>query len=280
MKERPALHLWRGHTIHQRSMPFLHRFKYGLALIDIDIDRLDEADGQCALFSVDRPNLFSFNRRDHGDGLDTSLRPWAEHQFSQAGIDLGGGDIRLITFARHAFYKFAPISLWLGHGKDGRLKGILYEVNNTFGETHVYVAATPGETRHQHTADKVFHVSPFFDISGTYKFTLRASETDLQLIVATHKDGAQSHMATIAAKAKPATSGNFLSLAVTKPLSSLAVSIGIHWQALKLWLKGAKYHSKPKQSSVRTTIATQKPTVPESVQKNVAATAPRLERTA
>ena len=272
MKDSPALRLWRGHTIHQRSIPFAHRFKYGLALIDVDIDRLDQARRQCSLFSVDQPNLFSFNRRDHGSEENVDLRAWAVKQFERGGIELNGGSIRLVTFARHVFYKFAPISLWLGHDRDGSLKGILYEVNNTFGEKHVYVAPTPEGHRHVHSTDKTLHVSPFFDVSGVYKFTLRWSETDLRLIVATEIDGGQSHMATISAKARPATSRNFVSLALTKPLSSLAVSIGIHWQALKLWLKGAKYHSKPKQSSVRTTVATPKKTVPE--------TARRLEKTA
>ena len=272
MKENTALRLWRGHTVHQRSIPFSHRFKYGLALIDIDIDRLDDADQHCALFSVERSNLFSFDRKDHGDREKTDLRVWAEQQFEQAGVDLDGGPIRLITFPRHAFFKFAPISLWVGLDPTGTLKGILYEVNNTFGQTHVYAAATPDGTRHQHSADKVFHVSPFFDVSGAYQFTLRWGEADLRLIVATQKDGAQTHMATITAKAQPATSTNFLAIALTKPFSTIAVTFGIHWQALKLWLKGAKFHSKPKQSPVRTTIAKPTKTVPE--------TAPRLERTA
>nr|WP_197501440.1 DUF1365 domain-containing protein [Hyphomonas sp. Mor2] len=272
MKENTPLRLWRGHTVHQRSIPFGHRFKYGLALIDVDIDRLDEVDRQCSAFSVERSNLFSFDRKDHGERKPIDLRPWAERQFLHAGIDLEGGSIRLITFPRHAFYKFAPISLWLGHDPHGALKGILYEVNNTFGETHVYVAATPDESRHQHATAKTFHVSPFFDVTGTYQFTLRWSETDLRLIVATQTDAGQSHLATITAKAREATAANFISLAFTKPVSSLAVSFGIHWQALKLWLKGAKYHSKPKQSPVRTTIADPKKTVSE--------TATRLERTA
>lgn len=246
--------------MHQRSMPFVHRFKYGLALIDIDIDRLDQAGTISRLFGVDRPGLFGFRSRDHGarDGL--SLRPWAESQFLEAGLSLEGGEIRLITFPRHAFYKFAPISLWLGHGPDGDLRGILYEVNNTFGESHIYAAATPGTGRHQHDADKAFHVSPFFDVSGAYQFTLTSTESGLNLVIATYRDGAQSHVATIAAKARLASSAAFAHLAITKPLSSLMVSMAIHWQALKLWIKGAKYHSKPKQSSVRTTIARSKKT--------------------
>ncbi|MEP1142913.1 MAG: DUF1365 domain-containing protein [Henriciella sp.] len=256
MSEQPALQLLRGHTLHQRSVPFTHRFKYGLALIDIDIDRLDEADATASVFAVDRSGLFSFNRKDHGDRTNSPLRPWAETQFQEAGIDLRGGSIRLITFPRHAFYKFAPISLWLGHAPDGTLAGILYEVNNTFGETHVYAAATPDSLRNKHETDKAFHVSPFFDVSGAYEFTLKRTDNALSLIVATKKQGQQTHVATISAKAQPATTGAFVKLALTKPISSLTVSLAIHWQALKLWLKGAKYHSKPKQSSVRTTIAT------------------------
>ncbi|MEL7453637.1 MAG: DUF1365 domain-containing protein [Pseudomonadota bacterium] len=256
MTEQPALRLLKGHTVHQRSVPFTHRFKYGLGLIDIDIDRLNEAGKASPLFNIDKTGLFSFNRRDHAHGQKSDLRPWAEAEFKRAGIDMSRGAIRLVTFPRHAFYKFAPISIWLGHAADGALKGILYEVNNTFGETHIYAAATPDADRHTHATDKVFHVSPFFDVSGAYQFTLKWTDNGLNLVVASMKDGAQTHVATISAKAYSATTTGFLSLALGKPLSSLGVTAAIHWQALKLWIKGAKYHSKPKQSSVRTTIAT------------------------
>ena len=264
MTEIPALRLLKGHTVHQRSVPFTHRFKYDLALIDIDIDRLDEARKSSSLFGVDQVRLFSFNQRDHGDRNTAPLRPWAEAQFKNAGIELDRGPIRLITFPRHAFYKFAPISLWLSHDLTGALKGILYEVNNTFGETHIYGAATPEPIRNEHTTDKAFHVSPFFDISGAYQFTLKRTGDDLNLVIASMKDGQQTHVATISAKAQPATSAAFAKLAVTKPLASFGVTFGIHWQALKLWLKGARYHSKPNQSSVRTTTATSKNTAPQT----------------
>ena len=264
MTEQAALQILKGHTVHQRSIPFVHRFRYGLALIDLDIDRLDEADKQTGCFSVDRSGLFSFNRKDHGARRDAPLRPWAETQFQNAGVQLDGGAIRLVTFPRHAFYKFAPISLWLGHGPDGALRGILYEVNNTFGESHTYVAATPEPSKHQHGTDKVFHVSPFFDVSGIYEFTLKRTNEQLSLVVATKTDTGQSHVATISAKTVPATNAAFIGIALTKPFSTLGVTFAIHWQALKLWLKGAKYHSKPKQSSVRTTIATSRSAAPKT----------------
>ena len=210
----PALRLLKGHTTHQRSAPFMHRFKYGLALIDIDVDRLDEAAAQSALFGVDKSNLFSFNRRDHGERKSKDLRLWADRHFEGAGIELNGGAVRLVTFPRHAFYKFAPISIWLGHDPQGNLAGVLYEVNNTFGETHTYVASTPNTSRNRHIGDKQFHVSPFFDIR--------------------------------------------------RPISSLGVTFAIHWQALRLLLKGAKYHSKPKQSDARTTYTDTEKAAPEA----------------
>ena len=258
MPKLPALRLLKGHTIHQRTAPFKHRFKYSLTMIDIDIDRLDEASKQSVFFSIDRSNLFSFNRKDHGNRKDEALRPWAEQQFSEAGVVTTGCQIRLVTFARHVFYKFSPISLWLCFNSENQLSGILYEVNNTFGETHTYAATTPRSSRNRHIGDKVFHVSPFFDISGKYQFTLRVDDTQLSLIIATMHDGVQTHLATIKAKAKQATSSAFLWQAITRPFSSLAVSFAIHWQALKLWIKGAKYHSKPIQSETRiTTVETE-----------------------
>jgi len=259
-----ALRLFKGHTVHQRSVPFTHRFKYDLALIDLDIDRLEEAGQASSLFSIDRSNLFSFNQTDHGAKQPAELRNWAEAEFRRAELDIDATHLRLVTFPRHAFYKFAPISLWLAHGPDGALNGILYEVNNTFGESHVYAAATPDQKRNKHSAEKVFHVSPFFDVSGTYQFTLKWTHDGLNLVVATMEKDRQTHVATISAKSYPANSAAFIALALGKPFSSLGVTMAIHWQALKLWLKGAKYHSKPKQSSVRTTIATPRSAAPQT----------------
>ena len=257
MAIKPAIRLLRGHTTHERSMPFTHRFKYGLSMIEVDIDRLDEAATSSRLFSFERINLFSFRRRDHGDRQDVPLRPWAEEQFAKAGIDLQGGAIRLVTYPRHLFYKFAPISLWLGYGLDGELRGILYEVNNTFGETHTYAATTPDAPRSQHQTDQVFHVSPFFDVSGRYEFTLRDDDKRLSLMVATQTQNGQQHLATIMARKQPLTSAQLLWITLTKPFSTLSVTLAIHWQAFRIWLKGARYHSKPKQAEPRITIATQ-----------------------
>ena len=238
------LRLYIGQTRHSRFVPFEQSFAYKLFLIDLDIDRLEEAGQMCRSFSIETSNLFSFRRRDHGHRKDEALRPWAEDKFRDAGVDLESGPIRLVTFPRHIFYKFSPISLWFGYGPDEKLRGIIYEVNNTFGDTHSYVAAADNELMH-HEAEKNLYVSPFFDVSGDYRFTVRPPGERLNLVVDNFDDGRRVHMANIKATMRPATNAAFLKAALTRPLSTHGVTLGIHWEALKLWMKGAGYRSRP-----------------------------------
>lgn len=251
----PPLRLWSGQTVHKRFTPFERAFRYRLALIDIDIDRLNEASRMSPLFAVNRAALFSFHEKDHGGPDRTgTLRAWAEEMLRQAGVQVQGGVIRLVTFPRHFFYKFAPLSLWYAYDDAGALAGIIYEVRNTFGERHCYVAAVDGE-RSEHTADKLFHVSPFFDVSGQYRFILRKPAETLDVVVENWKQRERLHVANIKAKPLPATSANLIRLALRNPLSTIGVTLAIHWQALLLWLRGARYHSRPAQPARRASVA-------------------------
>lgn len=240
----PALRLFQGQTVHARRVPFEQRFSYKLFMIDVDIDRLDDASAMCTTFSIDRSALYTLRTRDHGARETGSLRPWADAKFQNAGIDLKGGTIRLLALPRHLFYKFAPISLWIGYDPDGAPRGIIYEVNNTFGDSHSYVSALPGSNS-KHDVAKAMYVSPFFDVSGDYRFSLRLSDDKLQLVIDNHEDGRSTHMAALTGVFAPATSGGFLKAAFTRPLSSIGVSWGIHWEALKLFIRGAGYRSRP-----------------------------------
>lgn len=251
----PALRLWTGKTVHHRFAPFERRFEYDIFLIDLDIDRLEDAGRTTAAFRVERPALFSFRSTDHGrKEKGAALRPWAEDLFRSAGVDLGGGMIRLVTFPRHMFYRFAPLSLWYGFGQDGDLKGIIYEVNNTFGESHCYVAPVDS-ARAQHEASKAFHVSPFMDVAGQYRFTLRAPDEHLRVSIENWENGARTHLAAISAEHLAVSTGALVRLALVQPFASVGVAFGIHWQALKIWLKGAGYRRKPPPPGKPATIA-------------------------
>ena len=107
----------------------------------------------------------------------------------------------------------------------------------------------------QHVGKKNFHVSPFWDVTGNYRFTIRPPGNGLNLVIDSIADGDRIHMANIKAKQVPATSGTLLKIAIMRPLATMAVTFGIHWQALRLWIKGAGYRSKPIAPEMRTTIA-------------------------
>lgn len=252
---RPAARLWFGKTSHRREKPFVRSFSHRIAMLEIDIDRLEEAGRLARLFSVNRPNLIAFHTADHGPRAKSApLRPWAERLFGEAGISLSGGPIRLFTFPRVLGYGFAPISLWQGFGPDGELRGVIYEVHNTFGETHAYVSALNPASAAQH-AEKDFFVSPFFDIAGDYRFSLRHADDALALTVENISPDGRHHVAGLSVQPRHLTSGQVLKWMLAMPISGLGVMIAIHWQAFHLWLKGARYRDKPEQRARRATLA-------------------------
>ncbi len=229
-------------------------------MLEIDIDRLPDAEKLSRLFAVDRGAPISFKQMDHGARDRTlSLRAWAEARYAEAGVTLHGGAIRLFSFPRVLGVGFAPISLWLGHGPAGELRGVIYDVHNTFGETHSYVSAF--DPAHAHAlADKEFFVSPFFDVDGGYRFTLRPPNPSqdrgqMSLVVENIGADGRAHVAALTVKAAALSSPAILKWLVGMPISGLGVLVAIHWQALRLMLKGAKYRVKPDQREKRTTLA-------------------------
>lgn len=251
----PAAQLWFGKTVHTRQRPFRRGFSHRIAMLEIDIDRLEEAGQLSRLFSVGRGNMIAFRSEDYGPrARGASLRAWAEARFAEAGIDLGGGVIRLLTFPRVLGYGFAPISLWYGLAEDGSVQGVIYEVHNTFGETHSYVSAAAPAAGRQ-AAEKEFHVSPFFPVDGKYRFILRRTEGALSLSVTNFDADGALHAASLAVRPRKLTSGAIVQWMITMPISGLGVVVAIHWQALRLLLKGAAYRDKPVQRERRTTLA-------------------------
>lgn len=251
----PAARLWFGKTSHTREQPFKRSFSHRIAMVEIDIDRLAEADKLSKLFSVGRGNMVSFRPEDYGaHDAAVPLRTWAEGRLADAGIALPGGAMRLLTFPRVAGYGFAPISVWMAFDAGGALRVAIYEVHNTFGETHSYVSAlNPVDGRQ--SAEKEFHVSPFFDISGEYRFGLKYADSIIGLSVENMSAAGRSHVASLTVQPRPLTSGQVLKWMVAMPISGIGVMAAIHWQALVLWLKGAGYRDKPEQRAKRTTLA-------------------------
>jgi DUF1365 family protein len=235
---------YNARTTHQRLSPPRPRFSYRLFYLFLDIDRIDETCAGTRLLSHNRPNLFSFHDRDHGERPSESLRAWTEKTFYEAGIDATGGKIMLLALPRVLGFVFNPLSVFFAYNDEGGLRGVLYEVRNTFGEKHVYAVSAQNGLNLQH-ADKAFHVSPFFAVKGSYSFSLNAPGDHLSMTVKNIVDGRVEHIAALVGVKVRLSDWRLAIAFLSLPMMTLGVVAAIHWQAFKLWLGGARYHSKP-----------------------------------
>ena len=169
-----AAALYAGEVMHARMKPFAHRFTYRVFSLLLDLDRLQEAGRQSALFSVDRPGIVSFHQKDHADREGETLRQKADRLLADGGLPAPASRILLLAYPRILGYVFNPISVYFAYGTDDELVALIYAVRNTFGESHAYVARvedgdlTQAGIRQERT--KIFHVSPFIDMGARYHF--------------------------------------------------------------------------------------------------------------
>lgn len=247
-------YLYPARVMHRRLVAPLYRFVYRVFYLLLDVDRLDALHRQLRFFSLNRWNLLSVHVRDHGDGL--GLRAWAERMLHEGGIEPQGGRIRLLVMPRVFGFAFNPISLWYCEHRDGRLAAVIAEVRNTFGETHSYLLASkPGTAPYEqvYEKDKCFHVSPFFDLTGRYQFRLNEPGEVLRVLIHETREGVPILDATLAGERQSLTDGAILKQVLAMPLQMLKVVGGIHWEALKIWLRGAKFHTKPEPPKLELT---------------------------
>ncbi|NWG46474.1 MAG: DUF1365 domain-containing protein [Alphaproteobacteria bacterium] len=243
--------LYAGRVRHARVNPLRHRFSYRVFTGLFDIDRLDALAGRLRLFSHNRFNLFSFHDRDHGPRDGSALRPWVEARLAEAGLPEAPARIALLTLPRILGYAFNPISVYYCHDTDGRLIALLYQVHNTFGEAHCYTVPLPApvstaeDTVERHAVAKAFHVSPFLPMTARYHFTLAPPGERLHLSIRETVAGGNTLLATIEGRRRPLTDASLLRLLITHPLLTLKVVAGIHVEAVRLWMKGAKVHPHP-----------------------------------
>ncbi len=237
--------LFVGEVMHARLGKPRYRFNYGVFSVLLDIDRLHQVTGRLRWFSRNRFNLMSFHDRDHLAADSTlGLREWAETVLAARGIDLEGGRIRLLCFPRVLGFTFNPLSIWYCEHRDGRLRAIICEVRNTFGERHCYVLPQ-AEWNTFMRAKKRFHVSPFMGMDGEYTFRFAQPRESLDIAIVERVQGQRVFVASQRMERTALTDGALWALTFMMPLMTLKVVMAIHWQALKIWLRGGHFHRKP-----------------------------------
>lgn len=232
-----------GHIWHRRLRPVEHAFRYPGYFLLLPMRSLREHPD--AVLRRNRRGWISFHDSDHGDGSNDSLA-WFEKLLQEEGIRDADGEIWLHTFPRVLGYAFKPVSFWYAHRADGSLAAILAEVNNTFGERHAYLLAGPNLAWDcEQVASKQFHVSPFCETHGEYRFRFKRSETSNLALVDLYDETGPLLRTGVEGALRPLNISTVRQAFFGTPLMTLGVIFRIHWQALRLWAKRLPFHRKP-----------------------------------
>jgi len=241
--------------MHARLKPMGHRFSYRVMSLLIDLDQLADADQLSPLFSVNRAALYSFHEADHGRRDGSSLRAYAQFCAAERGIDLTGGRVLLLCYPRLLGYTFNPLSVYFCYRADGELALLIYEVRNTFGDIHPYVLpVTPGEISDagvRQQQDKLFYVSPFIEMAMRYHFRVRPPGARVQLRILEADREGPLLAATFNGSHRTLNTKGLLRAFFALPLVTIKIMAAIHWEALRLWLKGARLV--PRSAAARNT---------------------------
>ncbi len=247
--------LYVGVVMHHRLRPREHRLRYRIFYFLLDLDEIDALARQLRFFSRNRFNLFSFYDRDHGDGGASSLRENVECHLRKAKIEHGGA-IRLLTMPRSIGYVFNPLSIYFCHRRDGSLCAIFYEVNNTFGQRHNYlIPVPPGATGLiRQESRKSFYVSPFMTTEMDYSFSVLPPGKELAVSVTGRDQTGPLIVAKLKTRRHELTEASLLRAFCVYPMLTLKVMLGIHWEALLIWLKGVGLHPRPSPPDQEVTL--------------------------
>lgn len=227
-----------GQVMHQRLQPRAHGFRYRLALVRLDLNELPRLSRAFRWLGIERARPLTFRAADHLPPDDVRARVRA------AGVTARVARLELVTGLRMFGYVFNPVSFFFCHDAEDRLRAVVCEVNNTFGQRHVYVLPADEGQSVWHEK-KVFHVSPFFTLDGTYRFAFQISEGHLDARIDLYRNGTVQFVSRLTLDRRPLSSRALRHLLVAYPLLPVRVIAAIHWQALRLWWKGAVYHPVP-----------------------------------
>lgn len=234
-----------GSTTHMRRGAIRHRFRYGVDYVLLDPEARTQGP---ALFSRNRFNLASVHDVDHGGPLKAGRgAPWARDVLAQAGLDRAGLRLALLTQPRFLGYVFNPVSFWLAW-EGAALRAVIAEVSTPFGDRHSYICHLPDFAEitrgARMKADKALHVSPFQEVAGGYEFTFDIRPDHIHIVIL-HRNGEEGVVATLTGDRRPLTNAGLLAAGLRRPFGALRTIALIHWQALRLKLKGARYRTRP-----------------------------------
>jgi uncharacterized protein len=244
-----------GQVRHTRLRPARNAFAYPTYFLMLPMRTL--AHTPCPVLARNRRALLSFYDQDHGDGrsmADGGALAWLDQLLRSEGIDDADGEAWLHSYPRVLGYAFKPVSFWYCHQSNGKLRAIVVEVNNTFGERHVYLLDQPRYGVEQ-TAAKVFHVSPFCAVQGQYRFRFMTTAHQTKTVARIDYDDDQGALinTSVSGDLEPITASSLHKAFWRYGAMTLGVIARIHWQAFKLWRLKVPFFKKPQPPSALVT---------------------------
>lgn len=265
MNQAPG-YLYHGTVMHRRMRPVSHLFSYRVVSMLIDLDRIEELNRNQRWFSVGKFNVFSFNPADFGDGRSDTAG-YIRQILGKAGHS-ACGKIHLLFFPRILGYAFNPLAVYYCYSENSELIALVYEVRNTFGGKHSYLISADGDdgTINQY-ARKVFHVSPFMKMDMIYNFRLSAVGEKIVMLINQYDAEGVIFKAALRSKRQELSNRTLMAAFVTYPLMTIKIVVGIHWEALKLFLKGVSLQKAPADPEQLVSIIDQKPYLTKKIGK-------------
>lgn len=249
--------IYRGSVVHDRRRPKRHRLRYTVFTLLLDLDELPEIDRLMRLFSYNGFAPLSFHDKDHGPATGAELKPWVEERLAEAGVATDGGAIKLLCYPRVFGYVFNPLSVYFCYDQSGELAAILYEVCNTFRERHTYVipVADDGRAVVRQSCAKALYVSPFIGMDTAYRFRIVPPTEKVSVTIRQEDAEGLLLAASFFGAREDLTQWSLMKCFLGFPLLSIKVILGIHWEAIKMWLKGFPiYQHAPSSTSVSSSV--------------------------
>ena len=246
--------IYHGTVRHARYMPKKHRFAYKVFSLLLDIDQLETLSKNLKLFSFNRFNIFSFRTSDHGAKDGSKLRPFIEKILDKEKIK-APDNILVMCYPRIFGYVFNPITVYYCL-ENNKISAMIYEVNNTFGEDHIYVVSqTDADRPAKHNRRKKLHVSPFISMDAEYSFTTDIPGDELKVIIREKSNNAPLLLASFIGHRATLNDKELLKAFFRYPLMTMKIVFGIHYEALRLILKGVIFIKRPTKETSRITYS-------------------------
>lgn len=237
----------RTRIMHARLRPKRNAFRYTLSYVALPLSAWS-AQGGASVLRFDPFGALRVEARDYGDGV-TPPGAWIAAVLARENLCEADGAVTLVTLPRLLGYVFNPVSFWLCRDRGGALRAVVAEVNNTFGERHAYLCChddhrsiAPGDRM---PVRKIFHVSPFLETEGRYVFRFACENGRLGIRINLEDRDGVILVTAMEGRFAPLNTAGVAATLLLHPLQALKVVALIHWQALKLALKGVPHWQKP-----------------------------------